>query len=159
MYSFLGKTIVFHVQEHQNLTKIVPGHLPKPTSTTFCDQSGSKRRPGATTWRFGLAQGRPKNVQEAPKVPQEPPRRFLPPPLVLILWVTGVLLTTSGRGTFATCSYKSEVFVGEVLQKRRFGKPCVSHPPKRASLSAYMQSMQALPKAVIACASPCKGRV
>ena len=44
----------------------------------FCDQSRSKRRPGATTWRFGLSQIVPKNVHEAPKVPQEPPRRFLP---------------------------------------------------------------------------------
>ena len=64
----------------QHLTKIVPRHPPKPTSTTFCDQSRSKRRPGATTWRFGLSQGRPKNVQEAPKVPQEPPRRIFAPP-------------------------------------------------------------------------------
>ena len=152
---FLGKTKHLHVHGHQHLTNIVPRHPPKPTSTTFCDQSRSKRRPGATTWRVGLSQGRPRTVQDAPKVPQEPPRRFLSLPVVLILWLPSVI----GRGTFATFSYKSVVFVWEVLQKRRFGKPCVSHPPKRASLSAYMRSMQALPKAVIACASPCKGRV
>ena len=78
-YAFSQETVVSHVREHQNLTQIVPRHPHKPTSTTFCDQSRSKRRPGATIWRFELFQGRPKNAQDALKVPQEPPRRFLTP--------------------------------------------------------------------------------
>ena len=92
----------------------------------------------------------PRDAQRTSKRPPRSPKSRqgdFCPPLVLILEVPD----WSGRGTFATFSYKSVVFVWEVLHFHRFGKPCVSHPPKRASLSACMQSMQALPKACCMC--------
>ena len=73
----------------------------------------------------------PRDAQRTSKrTPRSPKSRQgdFCPPLVLILEVPD----WSGRGTFATFSYKSVVFVWKVLQKRRFGKPCVSHPPQES---------------------------
>ena len=130
-------------------------HPLKPTSTTFCDQSRSKRRPGATTWRFGLPQGRPRG-------PQGPPRAakaiFASPlgfdPLGDRLDAGWIWPWDFCYIFIQKCGFRvGGVAKTKIRQTLRFA------PPPRELRSQPACNACRHCQRHVACASPCKGRI